>query len=102
MRALFEERGLVIAEDVPIEEGCAHVTLDGWDSSKRVGYEYITREAGDDLEFTAKAIAELEEKMQKGELYVFLADETHEVDRKALEAAAHAFLDELVSRKVLT
>jgi hypothetical protein len=100
LRTLFEARGFEIAEDVVIEEEGLRVTLDGWDRRRRVGYEYMTVEAGDLLEFSGSAIHVLEERMRAGDLYVFLADQVHEIDRVSLEHAAGEFLDEVARRGV--
>src|SRR5438445_481338 len=49
--ARFTEAGFAIASNFHFKEGDIEVDLDGWDAAARVGYEYITREAGDDRQF---------------------------------------------------
>ncbi len=92
LKELFEAAGYRIAERCTFDEEGVFAELDGWDPAARVGYEYITSEAGDRIEFTATAIAALEARMTRGELYVLLIDE-HDVDGDAaLSAAAGEFL----------
>lgn len=92
LKGLFEAAGYHIAERFTFDEDGVFAELDGWDADARVGYEYITSEAGDRLEFTPSAIATLEARMSRGELYVLLVDE-HDVDGEAaLASAAKDFL----------
>lgn len=94
----FTEAGFTIAADFHFHEGDIEVDLDGWDASARVGYEYITREAGDDRQFDAETLARFEARMEKGELYVMLIDEHEAVTADALDAAARGFLAEVAQR----
>lgn len=74
------------------------IRLDGFDAERKIGFEYLSHEANDRAELTCDVIAELEAKMQRGELYVLLIDED-EVDSAAtLERAAQHFLSVLRSR----
>ena len=91
--ARFTAAGYVIARDFPFQEGDIHVDLDGWDAKARVGYEYITVEAGDDLQFDEATLARFEARMEKGELAVLLVDEHEAVTAEALEMAAQGFLE---------
>jgi len=93
--AKFTEAGYAIASDFHFKEGDIEVDLDGWDASKRVGYEYITREAGDHKQFDDKTLGLFEERMMKGDLFVLLVDEREAVTEVALAAAAEGFLDEV-------
>ena len=95
----FTEAGYRIASNVWFREDGVEVELDGWDAEARVGYEYITAEAGDGAQFDAKTLARLEERMHRGELHVLLVDEHEAVTRDALDAAARGFLAELVSAR---
>jgi hypothetical protein len=99
--ARFTEAGYAVAESFPFHEGDVSVDLDGWDAAARVGYEYITRQAGDDRQFDPATLARFEERMEKGELYVLLVDERDAVTAPALEAAAKGFLAELASRRTV-
>ncbi|MCC6648102.1 MAG: hypothetical protein IT374_21350 [Polyangiaceae bacterium] len=97
LKAIFEAEGYRIAERFALDEDGVFVELDGWDATARVGYEYITSEAGDRLEFTPGAIAALEARMARRELFVFLVDE-HDVDGEAaLSSAAREFLARVAS-----
>jgi hypothetical protein len=101
LRRCFEARGLTVTEDHRLHDDGVAITLDGYDASRRVGYELITTEAGDREEVTADVIAELERRMRAGAMTVFLVDE-HEVDDEAaLEVAANRFLDEAARRGLL-
>jgi hypothetical protein len=101
LRRCFEARGLTVTEDHRLHDEGVAMTLDGYDASRRLGYEFITTLAGDREEVTADVVAELERRMAAGAIAVFLVDE-HEVDDElALEAAANRFLDEAGRRGLL-
>ena len=93
--ARFTEAGYAVVADFHFHEGDVVVDLDGWDAAARVGYEYITREAGDDKQFDDATLVRFEARMEKGELYVLLVDEREAVTKEALGAAADGFLAEL-------
>jgi hypothetical protein len=93
----FTSAGFTILCNVQMEIAGTVVNLDGWDAEKRVGFEYITKEAGDDAEFTPEVLRAFEEKMRAGELHVFLIDEV--ATEAELREAADAFLSELAKRK---
>jgi hypothetical protein len=97
--AKFTEAGYAIAPDFRFHEGDIEVDLDGWDASARVGYEYITREAGDHRQFDARTLGLFEERMMKGELFVLLVDEQEAVTKEALAAAAEGFLGEVAKAR---
>ena len=100
----FRAAGVEIVEDVWIEVDGApqvKVELDGWDAAKKVGYEYVTTEAGDRVQFDARAIAALEGAMTRGELFVLLIDEHEAVEDRELQHAADGFLAALRARGVL-
>jgi hypothetical protein len=94
--AQFTEAGYSIVQDFHFREGDVEVDLDGWDADKRVGYEYITREAGDDRQFDEATLARFEARMAAGELFVLLIDERDAVTEPALREAAKGFLAEVV------
>jgi hypothetical protein len=95
----FTEAGFAIEAPFHFHEGDIEVDLDGWDAEARVGYEYITREAGDHLQFTANTLASFEARVQNEELFVLLIDERDAVTADELDAAASAFLGELAKRR---
>ena len=100
LKAVFTDAGYAIAENVTVYEEGITVELDGWDEKARVGYEFITLEAHDDLEFTDETLASLELRTMAGELYVFLIDEHDALTEDALREAAGSFLKELSERGV--
>jgi hypothetical protein len=97
--ARFTEAGYSIAPNFHFEEDAISVDLDGWDAAARVGYEYITAEAGDTRQFDPPTLARFEEKMEKGDLFVLLIDEHEAVTAESLDAAARGFLAALAERK---
>lgn len=93
--AKFTAAGFAITSNFRFREADIEVDLDGWDAKARVGYEYITREAHDELQFDEATLARFERRMEKGELFVLLVDERDAVTKEALSAAADGFLAEL-------
>ncbi|MGE0712174.1 MAG: hypothetical protein AB7N76_29805 [Planctomycetota bacterium] len=91
LRVRFQEAGYAIQEHAPFEEGGVRVELDGFDPAARVGYEYLTTEAGDREEFTPEVVGALEARMRAGELFLLLVDE-QDVDARGLSLAAERFL----------
>lgn len=90
---VFKARGYVIAENVPFSEAGVDFEIDGWDANARVGFEYLTEEAGDHQELDETTLGRLERAMEEGSLFVFLIDESEGLDERALSEAAEAFLD---------
>ncbi len=102
LRRCFGAAGLTIQEDVPLDTAHGRVHLDGYDPALRIGYEYITTEAGDREELRPEVVAELEARMTRGELFVLLVDE-HDVDAPDdLAFAATHFLHALRDRGILS
>lgn len=96
---VFEQRGYAVARDVPLDLGGLCFNADGWDAAARVGFEYLTHEAGDHLDLSPPVIARLGELMERDELHMLLVDE-HEIDTiDDLTWSAHRFLDEVERRK---
>ncbi len=102
LATLFRAEGLEIAENVRFEEAGISVTLDGYDSKRRIGFEFITTEAGDREEFTADVLVTLEQKMRDGSLYLFLIDENDISSEEELSRYASMFLSELRRRGALS
>ena len=100
LKDIFGAAGYQITERFTFDEGGVFAEFDGWDPIARVGYEYVTSESGDHLEFTPAAITELERRMKKGELYVLLVDEHDAEGADALSDAAAKFLAEVAARRV--
>jgi hypothetical protein len=101
LRRVFETAGIKIEEAVKKRFDAGEVTLDGWDDAKRIGFEFITTEAGDRSEFTVAVLEEIERRMSEGEFFLFLIDEETTAEEATLERAAHRFLDTLRKRGAL-
>jgi len=91
LKVRFKEAGFAIQERFQFEEVGVSVELDGFDPEARVGYEYLTTEEGDRIEFTPAVVGALEGQMKKGELFLLMVDE-REVDARGLSLAAERFL----------
>lgn len=98
LRRCFADAGLRPQPDHPITVAGKKVHLDGFDAERNIGFEYLTHEANDREELTPDVIAELEAKMQQGELFVLLIDEGEVESAAMLERAAQHFLGVLRSR----
>jgi hypothetical protein len=101
LRARFEAAGFHIEENQVFDEAGIKFEIDGFDAERRVGYEYLTGEAGDGWDVGDDVIAELEVRKQRGELFVLIVDEREAPDAEALGERADAFLDELRAREVI-
>jgi hypothetical protein len=95
LRRRFEGRGFQIEERHRLVLDAGELELDGFDPVAKVGYEYLTSEAGDREEITPAMVFELEERMTKGELRVLLLDEAEHVTEADLVFAADRFLERL-------
>lgn len=98
LKECFSKAGYAIVEDHRFVERGLDVVVDGFDPVRRVGYEFVTSEAGDRERFPPQVLAEIETRMQAGEFYLLVVDEidTHRED--CLAEAASAFLDEVRRR----
>jgi hypothetical protein len=97
LKARFEKAGYAIAENVPFDEDGIRFDIDGFDAGKRVGYEYITDEAGDTWDVDGDVIAALDARRAAGELFVLVVAEASAPDAKALGRAADEFLATLAN-----
>jgi hypothetical protein len=95
LKARFEKAGFKIAERVAFDEDGVTFEVDGFDADKRVGYEYLTEEAGDGWDVDGTVIAALEARRDAGELYILVVDEKDAADAAALTRAADVFLEQL-------
>jgi len=95
LRKRFEAAGVQIAEDHRLEVAGHVIDLDGYDAAKKIGYEYITTEAGDREQITPEIVAALESQMEEGAFYLLLIDERDIADKSVLEGAADGFLGRL-------
>jgi hypothetical protein len=101
LRARFEAAGFTIQENRTFDEAGVRFEMDGFDPKHRVGYEYVTGEAGDGWDVDDTVIAALAERRKKGELHVLVVDEAAAPDAAALDRAIETFFTELRAQKVL-
>ena len=59
LKQRFEAAGFAIAENRMFEEPGIRFEIDGFDAKRRVGYEYLTGEAGDGWDVDGDVIAAL-------------------------------------------
>ena len=97
----FEEAGFKIAENISFDEKSVRFEIDGFDAERRVGYEYVTREAGDDWDVDGAVIEALAQRRKAGELYVLVVDEADAPDEAGLSAAIEEFFEELREEDVI-
>jgi hypothetical protein len=95
LKARFEKAGYAIAENVAFDEDGVAFEVDGFDAAKRVGYEYITDEAGDSWDVDNEVIAKLAARRDAGELFILVVGEAEAPDAAALGRAADLFLGQL-------
>lgn len=101
LKQRFEAAGFEIAENRMFDEDGVRFEIDGFDAAHRVGYEYVTSEAGDSWDVDAGVIAALAERRKRGELHVLIVDEADAPDATTLGKLADAFLSELVTAGVI-
>lgn len=101
LKRRFEAAGFHIKENQRFDESEVWFEIDGFDAARRVGYEYVTREAGDGWDVDDDVIARLAERRQRGDLHVLVVDEADAPDAAALDRAIDGFLDELRASGVL-
>jgi hypothetical protein len=95
LKSHFEAAGYKIAENQPFDEDGVTFEIDGFDATARVGYEYVSEEAGDSWDVDGRVIETLAERRKAGDLHVLVVDEAAVPDAAALERAARAFLAEI-------
>jgi hypothetical protein len=101
LKRRFEAAGFHIKENQRFDEDGMWFEIDGFDAARRVGYEYLTKEAGDGWDVDGNVIARLAERHQRGELHVLVIDESDAPDAAALDRAIDAFLGDLKAGGVL-
>ena len=101
LKRRFEAAGFHIQENLRFDEDGVWFEIDGFDAARRVGYEYLTEEAGDGWDVDGTVIAKLAERRKRGELHVLVIDEADAPDAAALDRAIDGFLDELRAGGVL-
>jgi hypothetical protein len=99
LKRRFEAAGFRIKENQTFDEDGVRFEIDGFDAGRRVGYEYVTAEAGDGWDVDGDVIAALAERRKAGELHVLVVDEGDAPDAASLDQAIDAFLAELPAPK---
>jgi hypothetical protein len=99
LKARFEKAGYDIEENVAFDEDGIAFEIDGFDADKRVGYEYVTDEAGDSWDVGSDVISALEAKHLAGDLFILVVSEAEAPDAAALGRAADLFLGQLEKPK---
>ena len=102
LKARFERAGFHIEENRAFDEDGVQFEIDGFDPERRVGYEYITEEAGDGWDVDGVVIAALDAKRKAGDLHVLVVDERDAPDDASLSEAIDVFLDGLPKPKAKT
>ncbi|HMG23307.1 MAG TPA: hypothetical protein VK607_18360, partial [Kofleriaceae bacterium] len=95
LKRRFEAAGFQIKENQTFDEDGVWFEMDGFDAARRVGYEYVTKEAGDGWDVDGNVIAALAERRERGELHVLVVDEADAPDAEALDRAIDEFLRSL-------
>jgi hypothetical protein len=99
LKARFEAAGYTIAENQPFDEDGIAFEIDGFDAEARVGYEYVTDEAGDTWDVDDAVVAALAAHLRAGTLSVLVIGENDAPDAASLARAADAFLAGLAAPK---
>jgi hypothetical protein len=99
LKRCFEAAGLTIVLHHPLRVGGRTIHLDGYDPQRKIGFEYMTSEAGDRAELNPDVVAELEAHMRLGDYYLLLIDEREVDSVQALERAAEHFLRVAIARR---
>jgi len=101
LKQRFEAAGCKIEEHRQLDEHGVRFEIDGYDAEKKIGYEYITEEAGDGWDVDGTVIDALDAAREAGQLYIFVVDESDAPDEAELREAADDFLAELKESGVL-
>lgn len=101
LKRRFEAAGFHIKENQRFDEDGMWFEIDGFDAARRVGYEYLTKEAGDGWDVDGDVIARLAERRRRGELHVLVVDEADAPDAASLDRVIDAFLGDLKTAGVL-
>jgi len=95
LKARFQKAGFQITENIPFDQDGIHFEIDGFDADKRVGYEYLTAEAGDSWDVDGEVVSALHAKREAGELFILVVDEADAPDAESLGRVADMFLTQL-------
>jgi hypothetical protein len=100
LKQRFEQAGFRIAESVDFNEHGLRFDLDGFDAEAKVGYEYVTDEAGDGWDVDDDVVVKLTDLRKSGALHVLVIDEEEAPDEASLDRAIDEFLGELKERGI--
>jgi hypothetical protein len=98
LKARFEKAGYEIDGNVMFDEDGVRFEIDGFDAEKRVGYEYVTEEAGDSWDVDGEVIDALNAARRAGKLFILVVNENDAPDADSLGKAADAFIASLDER----
>ena len=98
LKRRFEAAGFRIKENQTFDEHGVWFEMDGFDAERRVGYEYVTAEAGDGWDVDGDVIAALADRRRRGEIHVLIIDEEDAPDAASLDHAIDEFLAGLPPR----
>ena len=101
LKRRFEAAGFHIKVNQRFDEDGVWFEIDGFDAARRVGYEYVTQEAGDGWDVDDDVISRLTERRKRGELHVLVVDEADAPDAASLDRVIDAFFGELAATGVL-
>lgn len=99
LHAVFRARGHHTRANVAFAEDGVDFDADGWDPETRVGFEYMSSGAGDHDDLSPDELVRLAARMDRGELFFFIIDESEIPDAETLRWAAEHFLDEVARRR---
>jgi len=92
LKSRFEAAGLQIEQNLWFEAAGVRFEIDGYDAGRRVGYEYVTQEAGDSWDVDADVIARLAALRDSDAYFILVVSETEAPDLATLQVKAEAFL----------
>lgn len=92
---VFRARGYAIKRNVKFREYDVEFQVDGWDAKSRVGFEFLSSEAEDHDDLSLGEFKRVMAAQQRGELSLFVVDESEQLSAADLQAAAEQFLDEV-------
>ena len=92
---LFRARGYAIERNLLFREYGVEFHVDGWDATKRVGFEFLSSEDDDHDDLSLSEYQTLGAAQQRGELALFIIDEVEPLSAADLALQANEFLDEV-------
>ena len=92
---LFKKRGYAIMRNRVFREYGVSFHIDGWDATKRVGFELLTSEDDDHDDLSLAEYQRVMAAQQRGELALFILDEVEALSAADLTETANSFLDEV-------